>query len=258
MIIISAWYGRFGNNVLQVLRAIHACKHLDHGVVRLPSHNLFGVTSMVIDGSVDETSLPIIESEFFYLEDVGIPNPSIETLRSIALDYGETFLDSRLNYFATDYQAAIHLRGGDVFSLRPHPDYVQPPLVYYQSAIASLEARPVALVSQDQKNPVYNKLKGNPNVTDVSGTLVSDFSYLLSAKVLVFSASTFCLAAMLLSQRVKTIHVPSYYLPFLPVGNFSGDIEVIQYDLPGYIKPGKWRNSFLQRRRMISYRASQG
>ena len=106
----------------------------------------------------------------------------------------------------SDDALSIHLRGGDVFEENPHPDFIQPPLSFYQTLIQKrIDAgRPlsVRLVFEDLGNPCVDAIEAYCAANAIpcqlqSGRLEEDLAYLLGARHLVFGSGSFGVGGVL-------------------------------------------------------------
>lgn len=52
----------------------------------------------------------------------------------------------------------IHLRSGDIYGPRPHPEYGQPPLSFYTSILDTFSYSTVVIVTEDRLSPVLDPL----------------------------------------------------------------------------------------------------
>lgn len=51
MLIITSWFGRLGNNIIQLLNAIHYAKLKNHKIIRFPVHKLLSTTTIEISNN---------------------------------------------------------------------------------------------------------------------------------------------------------------------------------------------------------------
>lgn len=57
-----------------------------------------------------------------------------------------------------DSTLTIHLRSGDVYGPKPHPEYGQPPLSFYTSILEAFSYSTIVIVTEDQFSPVLEPL----------------------------------------------------------------------------------------------------
>ena len=129
----------------------------------------------------------------------------------------------------------IHIRSGDIFSSRPHPNYVPPPLSYYIKEIDKCKYENIHIICEDTKNPVVNELlKLYKNAVYEKNTLENDIRIILGAANIIFSVGSFIPSLMLLSNNIK-----SFYR---------------KEDLEDYYKIMKpWKNTIVQRNYILTY-----
>jgi hypothetical protein len=112
----------------------------------------------------------------------------------------------------------------------------------------------VLIIKEDFKNPVTPRILKISNTQDASSGEIFDFARLAGCSEMAMGSSTFSLSAFLINPHVKKLILPDYYYESLPVGPWPKNIEVEIFPLPEYIKPGQWKNTFFQRRKMLRYR----
>jgi SAM-dependent methyltransferase len=250
MLEISHWFGRFGNNILQIVRCIHFAIVHNQTHIKIPYHDYLSQTDIHIDisNNKDNSNNSMnINNIFYYLKTFGIEEPSSATLRKYAQKYILPILKITPTYLPTSL--VLHCRGGDIFTSNPHKLYVQPPLSYYEAILNKNTS--AILIYEDKSNPCVPILLENLKVKGQSSTIDHDFSVLLGAEIIVGGFSSFLYAAYLLSTNIKCIYFPDYFINILPKGPY--DINVISVKLPNYIEPGKWENTEKQLRQIIEY-----
>lgn len=257
MITITHWTGRLGNNLLQILRAIYVAEIQGHQTVLLPPHYLFHTTHLFIETQLEPVNSDL-KGTFFKVSDYHLADASTSILKKIAQRYRHKILpksillgDAEPTVLSTERKLTIHLRGGDTFSWRPHPSYVPPPLYYYNK-VSSGYAK-IDIVAEDNRNPLLNILKADPRFTDQSSSELRDFSKLLYASNLALNISTFSYVAYLFNTKIKNLYLPDYCINLFPPGDWPHDCATYIVDLPRYMLPGQWRNSFRQRKLLEYY-----
>lgn len=245
MLEVNYWTGRFGNNILQIVRCIHFAHIYKHSIIKMPHHLYLSDTQIHIDIS-DSINATYIGNNFFSLKGLGLSDPPSATLRNYAHQYILPILKIKPTYLS---QLVLHCRGGDIFSSNPHTAYVQPPLSYYENILENYNS--AILIYEDTTNPCVPILLENSKITGQTSSFEIDFSILLGAEKIVGCFSTFTYAAYLLSTKLRCIYFPDYFVSTLPSSPY--DIDLISVELPNYIKPGEWHNSQVQRTQMIIY-----
>ncbi len=270
-------YGRFGNQITQLVHSIHFARRHGIGRIHLDMVNPGGLTGMREIGGIEFHAAPADPAHGadlrarMYARQV-LPR-SFEGFDGAAMQQiGTAFLRPLLapRFAARPPRAAptlhIHLRAGDVFSgVKPHPDYVQPPLAFYRMAVRDAMRRlgvtHVMLVYEDEGNPCVGALRdwlaqeGIPTAMQ-SSTLEADVGELLSAENIVLAAGTFALPIFLLSERLRHVHAFRTLsdTALLEAGGVAW--RVVEDAAGGYLKPGSWRNTPEQRATMLTYPAA--
>lgn len=249
MIQITKWQGGFGNNLIQLINAIKIAEIEKINIVKFPVHDLFTEDNIKLEFSgsgnknlnelffkIPEHIAPIEMKRIFnhYIE----PIFKINTTRS------------RHNF--KDNELTVHIRSGDIFNKNPHSSYIQPPLNYY---LKLLEKYDLNLVFQDYKNPCISSLLLNEGVNNASQpTLHDDLVYLANSKSLAIGHGTFGLAIYIISKELQNLYIPHFSFLDFPFGEWGSDINIYTIELKNYIKKGNWKNSYLQRRKMLKYK----
>lgn len=253
MLNINSWTGRTGNNILQIIRAIHYAIINNHHIIIFKPHSL--LTSNIITlKNIENSNKSQINDTFFSLKKYNIMDPEpyimkdyfqkyIKPIFKIKLDENNIIDDEKIVY--------IHFRGGDIFSNCPHKAYVQPPLSYYKNIINNYDN--TILICEDKKNPCINELLKQENIEYISNTLEKDLSNLSNVSNLVIGFGTFGFLLYLMNPKLKNLYIPDFFVKELPKGEWGNDIKVHIIELPNYIKVGEWKNSIEQRKIMLNY-----
>lgn len=251
MIYIQLWSGRSGNNVLQIIRAIHYAIINNHNLISFKPHELFNKTQLYLNSS-KEDSQNEVKDIFFSLKKFNIVDPEPYVMKEYFQQYIAPIFNIKIkNIIENSEILHVHFRGGDIFSKNPHKAYVQPPLLYYENIIKCYDN--VKLVCEDNKNPCINELLKQSKVSYVSNSLKEDLKILLNAQHLVISFGTFGFLLYLANPNIKNLYIPQYVLDELPKGNWGNNIKLHVIDLPNYIKVGEWKFSDAQRKLMLEY-----
>lgn len=257
---ITHWFGRFGNNTLQLAHAVYLAQELGIGTVEHPPHELFVGREIAL--ARNSGNHPSLHGDFFYGQSV-LPHAPLmsvqrrkEIFQSVLLPRyrGDMALDTHLlEVLREEFTLVIHIRSGDIFCEKPHPGYVQPPLWFYQTILAEQPWLNVFLVCEDTKNPVINRLCADfPMIQLRSGTFAEDFAVLCHARNLVGSFSTFTHAAFCFNRDSRRYWLPGYLADGADfVEGFPEQVSVIE--CPDYIRVGEWVNSPEQRLAMLNY-----
>jgi hypothetical protein len=246
MLFISSWFGRNGNNILQLVRAIHYAKIHEHNIIYFPSHELLSTNSIKINKNIDSVNPEKISDSFFYKK-TGLPPVK---LREYSREYIQPILIFNINRIITA-DLCIHIRGGDNFNNNPNPAYVQPPLKYYIDIINQYKDKNILIVYEDKNNPCINELLKFENLNFQSSSLIEDIRTLINCENVVIGFGTFGFMIYLLSNKLKNLYIPQYYLTELPLGEYG--INLYTVNLRNYIKLGGWKNTKEQQEYMIKY-----
>lgn len=274
---VNVRQGRFGNNLIQIARAVSLAQRL-----RIPRVYLSDMPMLALEQPVAFREVAVLPASalrrdrpkgvlcgpFYYGMPLGRVSEDwsdremIVAARAIGpAAFRGRIVDPAIVPGSKDL--AIHLRAGDIFKERPHRDYTQPPFAYYRLCIelarAQLGIERVILVYEDETNPCVPALKawlgeiGLPFVAQ-SRTLAEDLGVLLAATHVVFGRGSFGLAIAVLSTHLRTLFHPWLQTDFDLTSELTGIRQVRVEDAAGgYIKIGDWRNTPEQRRMMLEY-----
>ena len=251
MITIISWFGRLGNNVIQIVNAIHYAKMKNHKRVVFPPHKMLSSTTIELN-HINEVRSENVEDNFFHLKKYDIASPEPYIMKLYFQEYIRNIFkiekSNRLNDLSTMY---VHFRGGDIFSNNPHNSYVQPPLTYYKNIIKHYKK--VKLICEDDSNPCIKELLKNENVEYEANSLSKDLSILSNVPNLIIGFGTFGFLLYLMNENLKNLYIPDFFVKVLPKGSWGNNVNVHIVEFPNYIKVGEWRNSIEQRRIMLEY-----
>lgn len=252
MLIINNWYGRLGNNVLQLVRAIHYAVINSHTSIHF-QHSLLTSNIITLENIIENSNKSQIKDTFFSLKKYNIIDPEPYVMKEYFQKYIKPIfkIQTENNHVTNDKIIHIHFRGGDIFSSNPHKAYVQPPLSYYKNIINDYDS--IKLVCEDKKNPCINELLKQENVEYISNTLEKDLFILSNVSNLVIGFGTFGFLLYLMNPHLKKLFVPDFFVNELPKGEWGNDINVYIIDLPNYIKVGEWIFDEEQKKIMLEY-----
>lgn len=275
-------FGRFGNNVTQLLNAIHFARCHGIGRIHLGDVNPAGLKQEVRIGGIafrldeaDGSDGADLQARMYFRGQFPRSYAGLDAnaLAEIAGAYLRPLFEHRFIAGPAPGEPAIHvhLRAGDVFGRKSVPAlYGQPPLAFYSLAIAHARrefgVRRVVLVHEDEANPCIPALRdwlgraGLPFSVQ-SGTLEQDVGALMSAEHLVVSKGTFAFPIFLLSSRLRTVYgfrddavLGMEKVPYGDLLRHRGIRGLRVADAAGrYIPPDGWRNSPEQRQLMLDY-----
>ena len=253
MLNIQSWSGRTGNNILQIIRAIHYAIIHRHNSIQFQQHSLLTSNIITLE-NIENSDKSTINDTFFSLKKYNITDPEPYVMKEYFQKYIKSIfkIQTENNNDVTDDKTIhIHFRGGDIFSSTPHKAYVQPPLSYYKDIINEYDS--IKLVCEDKKNPCINELLKQENVEYISNTLEKDLSILSNVSNLVIGFGTFGFLLYLMNPYLKNLYIPDFFINELPKGSWGNDIKFHTINLPNYIKVGEWKNSKEQQKIMLEY-----
>lgn len=245
MIIFSKWYGRLGNNIIQLSNLIDIAIAFRHNIrFDAKKHSLFDISVIqkYFDKYQNTDKITDPKDHFFYKQLLPFPE---ETFTQHAEERNqilrEAFLIKDIKKLPEN-DLVVHIRSGDAFSVRkPHPRYVPPPLSYYVKQIDKFPYDTVHLVCEDKLNPVIDKLLTlYKNAVFRKNTLEEDIRLILGATNIVYSVGTFVPSLIQLSTNpIKYLH-----------GSRFPDLE----ELKDYYKITlPWKNTAKQREYILTF-----
>lgn len=111
----------------------------------------------------------------------------------------------------------INIRSGkDLFKKLVHCSdlYIQPPLCFYKTIIEMFNFSNIYIISNGKENPVVNELlKSYKKIKYFHGKVEEDAAFILSAKNLVLSSSSFSVELIKLSDNLKNLFEFNLILP---------------------------------------------
>ncbi len=210
---------RFSNSLIQLCNVFLIGKGLGVKRIYIPDGFWYLNDNVTIDGieflkykkRITKIKGVYLEGIFFYLHTliplVGKQLPSKQDLISRFKQHLSIKKSIR------DYDIVIHIRSGDVFSKGgANPYYGQPPLSYYLKILKSFHFNEVAIVFENNANPVIKELikivSPMCKTLDIySGTLEEDLGVLLNAKNIIASVGTFLEGVVAISDRIENLFV---------------------------------------------------
>ena len=240
MIILKTWYGRLGNNIIQLSNAIHIAIAFKHNIKINVQHRFFDFSLIEKYFNKYNNSEIITDGyNFFYKSKLPFSNAifkqNIEEKNKILQ---KAFLINNINKLPEN-DLVIHIRSGDIFSSNPHPDYIPPPLSYYTKEIDKRKYKKIHIICEDTKNPVVNELrKLYKNAVYEKNTLEKDIRIILGATNILYSVGSFITSLMFLSNNNKYLHDYVYN---------NGKLK----EYYKFMKP--WKNTIEQRNYILTY-----
>jgi hypothetical protein len=236
-------YGRFGNNVQQLLHAIHVAKTQGHSKIRFLFPG-FGKQELVLGPRIPGEKT-VTSTCFSFPTEAEYPTWSqckdyAALVKPLVLREPPSFTNEQLSQ-----DLFVHIRGGDVFGPSPHNLYVQPPLAYYLAIFSKHVNLRVHLICEDIRNPVVGALekRGYPVYLLPLKQTIAVF---LHAAHIVAGFGTFVPALSLLGNPT-CLYVPAHETCRMVSPG------AIRASIPNYIPVGEWRGSEEQRQFMLTY-----
>ena len=218
--IITKWFGRFGNNIMQISHCC-TCAFEDNNAYKIifPKHDYLKVTEIINNDMTACTCDKIIKKgEFFYKDRSNILLSTWKERSHIVEKYILQIVkpEFTINSDSVLYDCCVHIRSGDIANVNINRKYVNLPLEYYVSNIdlMLLKNQRVHIVFEDNIISVYtllvNKYSNNKLVSySCNGTIYEDFNTIMRCKYLITSVGTFSLAAVCMSNTIEEVYLPS-------------------------------------------------
>lgn len=259
MITIYTWYGRLGNNIIQIINAIYYAEKNNHKCVKIPLHNIFKKNSIDVDIGDNIENTSNFSNRFFFLKELKIYDLEPYMMKKIFNTYIKPIMNIEfIDNYDKENTIYFHFRGGDIFTYnKGQPEYTQPPLIFYKNIIKNYEK--VVLVCEDKSNPCINELLKLDNVKYEHNNIQKDLSIFSNASNLGLCFGTFSFLAYLISDNLKNLYIPDFFtqhfsiIGILPNGSWGDDLNVHIVDLPNYIKVGKWKYNDETKKIMLEY-----
>lgn len=266
---INKWFGRLGNNIIQIKNAIQIGLYYNYKTITIPYSVFFNTTIINISDENNKSNInnndeTIItdENNFFY--ETKIKNINIELFK---LNIDKTIIILKKIFKISgklklnDNDIVIHIRGGDIFTNNPHPLYIMPPLSYYTTILNNNNFNKIYLIAEDTFNPVIHKLiQLYPNIVfkliNIQNDIENDIELLLSCNNVIESFGSFTKCLLLLSENIENVYKPSYQSTFLIESKKYNNkiIKINDIDLDDYRKKMfPWKHTKEQLNLMINY-----
>lgn len=254
---IRKWYGRFGNNIMQVKNALHIAIHCKYHSVHFPEHSFLENRCIIVYPGADRKKILIDESGFEFFDRKTIKNIDKEIFSQNQEKVRELLINN-FNFREKDIietsekELIIHIRGGDIFQKKTNKNYIMPPFSYYKNIIDNGNYTRIHILSEDKKNPTIGKILENyKNSSFRKKSLIEDMGYILGATNLVESFGTFTPMLIILSRRLKNLYKPSYQGHYMELK----DVNVNKIDLEDYRKKQfPWETSPKNIEIMLNYK----
>lgn len=200
-----------GNALIALNKAIFYCEIIKCKKIFVPKKNNFFIRNTINDdeynltieviNSTEHINKNIYISKYYspYFYFLGIkPENRFSVFKKEIL--------KNLPFFnANPNDLYIHIRSGNIFK-KPciQPSYAQPPLCFYKTIINNNNFKKIHIISQDDLNPVINKLKkAYKNIFYFSHNLVYDIVRLAYGYNIVGSISSFVIGIIKLNDNLR-------------------------------------------------------
>ena len=263
---IKKWSGRLGNNIRQLVNAIQVAIYYDYNIRIIP-HWAINTTYIIINDSIkkdDHYNTNIISNgngrwaDFFYSDRITNIESNLFTMNiDKTISILKSIFKINTNNSLNDNDLLIHIRSGDIFSVKPNSKvYIMPPLSYYKKIIDEGEFENIYIIAENKGNPVIDKLLDlYPKINFKKNSLENDIKLLLGSKNVVESFGTFTNSLLLLSDNIQNIYKPSYQDKSKLLLSEKKKCNIYEYDLNEYHKIlSPWKNSKEQIEILLNYK----
>lgn len=197
---------RWGNNLLQILKACQIAEHLGLARVKVAYNFAFirkplPWTAAVAVFPERDTFESCFTAKFFNLARGHKIPLRLEFPALFKRAYRKQLDIAQLE----DSLLAVHMRSGDIFSRWIHRRYAQPPCSYYRDVARFHPWKKILVFSEDFKNPCIRKVADNVSL-HVGGCLLDELRLLLGARNLAIGRGTFGLMVALLSEDLLRLY----------------------------------------------------
>ena len=250
------WYGRLGNNIIQVSNAVYLAElmnvstiYVDPGFCRINNNVEIKEKNITIipTKNIPNDAHPMESSIFQF--DIDDHNPEDRVLT-----FASEVLKGIPHINTSDDELYIHIRSGDIFNHNPSCYYGQPPLCFYEAIINKWGFKRIFILTDSMSNPVIRHLMDRYDADVVIIDLEATIGYILSARNLVVSFGTFIPSLLRLIPDDPSKRIFRYGNNF----RYCTDI----WKKITYLEPSKnyvdkllsenWKNTKKQRKMMIN------
>jgi len=264
LLCIREWYGRLGNNILQVRNVLLIALYYRCNVF-LPTHSFFNKNLVLLfddGGPNDSIYVDDDGSDFFYRDLLSKFAPAFSVGNDGIMNQivRELFVlpETDMQPLGPD-DLVIHIRSGDIFSDDPLPFYIMPPLSYYREILESRTYTNVYMLAEDTRNPCISSLLAlYPDIKFHIQSLEEDVAMVLRATNIVMAFGTFVPALLCLTDNATVVHVPSYICTTTRGLLEQKGCDICVHDLDKYTAVmGPWQNRPEQRNLMLTFENKQ-
>ena len=242
---LSRWFGRFGNNIIQLANATNYAIN-NNFVFESDEHEF--IEKFIINDNIKYTEIDNLNH--FFTDKYDCKYNRYQIIQKFIKPHLKNSIKTKIQPLDSKI-LLVHIRSGDIFKDKIYNLYVQNPLDYFVKIINRYNK--TIVLYEDYGNPVLDYLSKIQSVTMQSGNLIDDIATFLSAtNVCLSGVSTFGPMCCALSDNVKKIYATNISgKSYLEKDIFT---EYYKINLDKYIKIGEWVNSDKQRELMITYK----
>lgn len=258
-IIIKQWYGRLGNNIIQIINGIKIGKDNGYNAIIFPYHAELKTNNIVFDKNTYDKKHDLYDykNNNYYASAI---NNDINMNATIFLRYFISYVKEIIIYDFTsnyEYEASIHIRGGDAIHVK---EYVPIPLDF----LKIMNKTNLILISEDIRMPVAKYIVMNNLAYWKKRSVEEDLKILSNSKSIGLGYGTFSLLALILSiihGKLKELFLPDYVY-YRWKDNWKIDIKDILHpetilkiiNMPNYIKVNEYIYNEENIRLMLQYK----
>lgn len=253
---ITEWNGRLGNNIYQLQNIISVGLYYKYNI-KIIKHHYFLDQYILINKDNDDSKVYIdrVGHNFYY------PN-KVKGFCKNAFNMDKNQINEiiiklfKYKYYDLEKldinDVVLHIRSGDLFEKNPHPNYILPPLSYYESILKSNKYNKIYLISEDKNNPCINILLDKyKNIIYNNNSLDIDVQLILKAQNIICSYGTFIPALTNLTKYTKKIYITKH--DYIDLLNKNIVLNII--DCNDYVKKmGKWKKNNEQIKLILNYK----
>lgn len=214
---ISYWYGRLGNNIIQVKNALHIAFYYGYNVI-IPKHQYFKYNHLLVSSTNEDESVELVydnPSRGFYF----VSNIDSSINRECFSMNHDKVREVLLGLFTIDYRSleplgddelVIHIRSGDIIT-ELHDQYIIPPMSYYTNFIDSNKFKKIYILAEDKSNPCIEKLQKMYSIVSFElRSLTDDIELVLRARNMMMTIGSFIPELLWVTKNTRNIIYPSY------------------------------------------------
>ncbi len=246
MIILQGWYGRLGNNIIQLSNIIDIALVYKHNILFKKMNSTFFDLDIISKyfSKYDNEQILTNNDNFFYKR----KNPYSKEISELNDKEKEKLLQEKIKILKNAFKIkdietldenvlVIHIRGGDVFGRNPMSSMAPLPLSYYIKNIDKNTYEKIIIVSENKSDPVINKLlELYDNSIWEKNNIQTDIRLILGATNLILSIGTFARSLITISDNIKNV--------------YQHDEEELE-DYYNVMKP--WKNTKEQKDYILTY-----